>query len=88
MPNIQRLEDWECAIGESKSAKFTRLATPRVAKALLAISQIANLANPHTYEYSRQQVHKIISDLHDEVDRLDDAFRMGKPEAAKLHYKL
>lgn len=87
MSNVQRLEDWERQ-SETKSAKFTRLAGPRMAKVLADIKMLANLSNRSTYEFSRQQIGKMIADLHDEVDRLEDAFKAGNPDRQKLHYDL
>lgn len=52
--------------GESKSSKFSRLASARVTKTVKAISLIANLSGSG-YEYTQEQVNKIESVLNKSV---------------------
>lgn len=63
--------------GESKSAKFTRLAEARVNKAIKALRSIGNLANKQIYSFDESQLRKIMSALRREVSgvkaRFDDA---------------
>lgn len=64
---------------ETKADKFKRLAESRVSKALSAIATIGGLASKTNYEYTPEQVEKIIGALNAEVTVL--ANRFAKPEA-------
>ncbi len=57
------MSDQEGAVSEeSKSDKFTRLATKRVEKAVKSIDLLGNLSTSQ-YEYTQEQIDQIISDL-------------------------
>lgn len=66
---------------ETKSDKFKRIASGRTEKALDAISNIGGLANPANYEYTPEQVAKIMSALEAELTKLGNRFK--NPTAAQ-----
>ena len=65
--------------GESKSDKFKRLASKRVVNAIQKIELITNLAAP-SYEYTPEQVEKILGALQGSVDKVKAAFSKQKIE--------
>jgi len=71
--------------GESKSAKFKRLASKRVVNAISKVELIANLAAP-SYEYTPEEVAKILNALQGSVDKVKAAFSKQKIE--KTDFKL
>lgn len=58
----------------AKRAKFVELAEKRVTNALNAISLIGNLANKGAYEFSKEDVSRIITSLADAVDAVQNRF--------------
>ena len=71
--------------GESKSDRFKRLASKRVVNAISKIELIANLAAP-SYEYTPEEVAKILAALQGSVDKVKAAFSKQKIE--KTVFKL
>lgn len=71
--------------GESKSDKFKRLASKRVVNAIQKIELITNLAAP-SYEYTPEEVTKIVTALQGSVDKVKAAFSKQKIE--KTAFKL
>jgi hypothetical protein len=71
--------------GESKSDKFKRLASKRVVNAVSKIELIANLAAP-SYEYTPEEVAKILGALQGSIDKVKAAFSRQKIE--KTVFKL
>jgi len=65
--------------GESKSDKFKRLASKRAVNAISKIELIANLAAP-SYEYTPEEVAKILAALQGSVDKVKAAFSKQKIE--------
>jgi hypothetical protein len=72
---------------ETKAAKFSRLASARVGKALKAIAQVGNLAS-RSYEFNEGQVkaiHGYISDAwkaqYDKFNAVLSGGSVSKPEA-------
>lgn len=63
--------------GESKSDKFKRLASKRVVNAISKIELITNLAGSG-YEYTPEQVEKILNALQGSVDKVKAAFSKQK----------
>ena len=57
-----------------KSAKFKSLAEKRTNSALKQIRLIGNLANPSSYEYSSEQVIKIVEALNAEIKSVQRRF--------------
>lgn len=66
-------------VGESKSDRFKRLASKRVVNAISKIELIANLAAP-SYEYTPEEVTKILTALQGSVDKVKAAFSKQKIE--------
>lgn len=73
------------AAGESKSDKFKRLASKRVVNAIQKIELITNLAAP-SYEYTSEEVTKILAALQGSVDKVKAAF--SKQKIDKTVFKL
>ena len=71
--------------GESKSDKFKRLASKRVVNAISKIELITNLAAP-SYEYTPEEVAKILAALQGSVDKVKAAF--SKQKIDKTVFKL
>ena len=71
--------------GETKSDKFKRLASKRVVNAISKIELITNLAGSG-YEYTPEQVEKILGALQGSVDKVKAAFSKQKFE--KTVFKL
>lgn len=65
--------------GESKSDKFKRLASKRVANAISKIELIANLS-ASSYESTPEEVAKILNALQGSVDKVKAAFSKHKIE--------
>ena len=61
---------------ESKADKFKRLAEPRVGSAIKKIEIIGNLAS-NGYEFSADQVEKILTGLRATVDEVEKKFQKG-----------
>lgn len=59
---------------ETKREKFTRLAEARMNNALKQIELLGNLANTSAYEYSEEDVSKMLKTLRKAVSDLEDAF--------------
>jgi len=72
-------------VGESKSDKFKRLASKRVVSAISKIDLIANLAAP-SYEYTPEEITKILTALQSSVSRVKEAF--FKQKIDKTVFKL
>ena len=67
------------AAAETKSEKFTRLATKRVKNAVSKVELLTNLASS-SYEYTPEQVEKILNTLQGSVDKVKAAFSKQKIE--------
>ena len=63
---------------ETKSDKFERIAAGRVQNALYYIDLIGNCANKTTYNYSDEQVRKIIKALKLQINILEQKFASQK----------
>ena len=63
---------------ETKNEKFKRLATKRVQNATSKVELIGNLASP-SYEYSAEEVEKILAALQESVDKVKAAFSKQGP---------
>lgn len=68
-PTVSKKPVVKDAEKESKSDLFLRLATPRVEKVLKSLRILGNCANRNTYEYTEQQVDKM-------MEKLDNAFTL------------
>jgi len=63
---------------KSRRERFEDVAQRRTNNALNSIRLIANCANKHNYEYTRDDVQKIISALKKEVNDLQSAFNSNQ----------
>ena len=61
---------------ESKADRFKRLAEPRVGSTVKKIKIIGNLAS-NNYEFSAEQVEKILTTLRTAVDEVEKKFQKG-----------
>lgn len=59
---------------ETKREKFIRLAESRVNSTIKEINLIGNLANKSNYEYTKEDVDKIIKTLRKSVSDLESKF--------------
>ena len=66
----------EASKNESKADKFKRLAEPRVESTLKKIKILGNLASS-SYEYSPEQVEKILTNLKSAVGEVEAKFQKG-----------
>lgn len=60
--------------GETKAEAFVRLAIGRMSNVHHHLGLVANLANTNSYEYTDDQVHKILSELRKWVGMVEAAF--------------
>lgn len=60
---------------ETKREKFTRLAESRMNNALKQIQLIGNLSNTSAYDYSPEDVDKILKTLRKAVNELEVTFK-------------
>ena len=65
-------------MAESKHDKFVRLAEVRTNNELKQIELIGNLSNTSVYEYSYEDVEKIIKTLKKSINDLEETYRMDK----------
>lgn len=63
---------------ETKDAKFKRLAVVRMNKVLEFMEKLEGLSNKNIYEYTPEQVEKIVGTLRSKVDKLERALNAGK----------
>lgn len=66
--------------GESKQGKFKRIASARTQRILEDLRLLGNCANTGTYQYSREDIHKIFSTVEKEVKRVKSLFDKPKVE--------
>lgn len=66
---------------ESKADRFRRIAGKRTAEALTAIEKIGHTSRSATYEYTDEQVDKIVTALREKVDGVEAALKNGGESA-------
>ncbi len=71
--------------GESKSDKFKRLATKRTKNAISKVELLTNLSGSG-YEYTPEEVEKILTALQGSVDKVKAAF--SKQKITKSEFEL
>ena len=70
---------------ESKEDKFKRLANARVNNAIKQLELIGNLSNSASYDYTNNEVRKIMGTLNQKVKEINFKFQEGlKKEKFKL----
>lgn len=62
------------ATTETKAEKFSRLGSMRATKAINAMRGLQKLANRNNYEYTPEQVEKLVTALKTEVEAVYNAF--------------
>ena len=68
--------------------KFVELANKRVSRALKAVQLIGNLSNRSNYDYSDEDVSKIIKALQDEVAACRRRFDLAKKKQTITKFAL
>ena len=69
---------------ETKREKFIRLAENRTQSVLKGIDLLANLANPNAYEYTKEDLDKVVNAIKDATLDLEMTFGLA---AAKKQQK-
>lgn len=67
-----------------KARKFRELAEKRVNNAIKQIQLIGNLSNKYNYEYTEEEVKKIINALKAEIRNLEIKFELSSNKRFKL----
>jgi len=65
--------------GRDRRERFVSLAEARTSKALLAIRLIGNLSNRSNYQYTEQDVNRIVRALNQEISDLKRRFKSDDP---------
>jgi hypothetical protein len=73
---------------ETDRKKFITLANKRVSKALQTIQLIGNLSNRSNYDYTQDDVMKIMKALTDEVSACRKKFEMALKKVSKPEFEL
>lgn len=68
----------------TKADRFRRNASRRATKALQQIDLLMHTADKRTYEYTDEQVDKLIGALRDRVDKLEATFRKQPKQPVQL----
>jgi len=63
---------------ETKREKFIRLAESRMNNALKQIELLSNLSNTRAYEYTSDDIEKMVKTLKNAVNNLEYAFKIDK----------
>lgn len=73
---------------EQDRAKFVKLASARVTKALKDIQLIANLANRSNYDYTDEDVTKIFKALNEEIAAAKKRFELSNKKTGTQRFTL
>ena len=73
---IRKVRTATVAPDETKAEKFKRLASNRTSDALASIKSISNLSNTANYEYTDDQIERILGVLRIELEYLENAFKV------------
>lgn len=73
---------------ENDRAKFVKLASTRVTKALKDIQLIGNLANKSNYDYTDDDVAKIFKALNEEISACKKRFELSKKRSSTAKFTL
>lgn len=68
--------------------KFVRLATKRVSNALKSIQLIGNLSNRSNYDYTEEDVQKILRALQDELSACRKKFELAAKRQSDTKFTL
>ena len=72
------VESAEIKKTETKSEKFKRLSTERIAKIEKAIENLENLSNKSAYDYTDEEVEKMFSYLELKLSKTKEKFKVNK----------
>lgn len=72
------VESVEAKKTETKSEKFKRLSTERIAKIEKAIENLGNLSNKSIYDYTDEEVEKMFSYLEEKLSKTKGEFKGNK----------
>ena len=75
-------------VRQNDRAKFVELAKKRVSRALKDIQLIGNLSNRSNYDYTDDDVAKIIKALSDEVSACRKKFEIAAKKQTKITFEL
>jgi len=70
--------------GSDKRRKFVKLAENRTQAALNAIRKIGNLSNERAYEYSDEDIRKIVRALKESVSEIEKRFTTKGTQQSKF----
>lgn len=73
---------------KKKREKFIELAESRVKKTITNLRLIGNLSRKNNYEYTNEDVKKIISALEKEMRNVKDLFKRGSEMSSEDSFKL
>lgn len=71
---------------ETKAERFVRLATGRVNRVLKAMDILKNCSDPSNYEYTEEQVKKMLGAIAEEYEYLKNAFAEKKAEETAFKF--
>jgi len=69
---------------ETPKERFKRLATKRTNEVLRKLKVLGNCANKQVYEYTKEDINKIFSTIHQKVKEIEGKFRTSDEENFKL----
>jgi hypothetical protein len=73
-------------LNETKANRFIRVVTPRIAKAIKAISVIGYCSSP-VYEYTSEQVKQILTVLTNGIVALESRYASKKAAGTEFKFK-
>ena len=73
---------------EEDRAKFVKLASARVSKALKDIQLIGNLANRSNYDYTDEDITKIFKALNEEIAACKKRFELSNKKGGAVKFTL
>ena len=65
-------------MSETKREKFIRLAENRTQSVIKGIELLGNLSNPNAYEYTNEDLDKVVNALKKEVGNLEKIYSLAK----------
>ena len=68
--------------------KFVRLANKRVSNTLKAIQLVGNLSNKSNYDYTDEDVNKMLKAIQDELNACKKRFEMASKSSSNIQFSL
>ena len=81
MTKVEAQKEWDEQGTETKADTFKRVANYRLEKTIMRLRQFHALANTSNYEYTTEQVEKMLAALDAEVQAIEDAFKSKDKKA-------